>query len=322
MTYRVMWTDCDHTSLKEEEETFQAAGITDYKIAQCKTQEDVIAQCKGAIVLLNQYTPLDETVFKNLPEVKFIVRYGVGVDNVDLKAATKYGVQVCNVPDYGTFEVADQAFALMMACVRKIVKANDEIKNLIWDFSNMAPIHRLSTCTVGVYGLGRIGKAFAKRIQAFGCRVLGYDIDENALKGFDGYDFIELVSKEELLKNSDVVSLHCGLNPENRFFMNKSCFDLMKEGSYFINVSRGGLVNEDDLAQALISGHLGGAGIDVTCIEPLPENSPLRKAPNLIMSPHIAWYSVESASDLKRKCAEEAVRAITGQKVRCPVNKL
>lgn len=322
MTFRVMWTDCDHASLKEEEKILLAAGISDFKVEQCKNQEDVIKKCKGAKVLLNQYTPLDEKVFRALPEVKFIIRYGVGVDNVDLIAASKYGVQVCNVPDYGTFEVADQAFALMLACVRKIIKSDDQVKNGGWDFSQMIPIHRLSVMTIGVYGLGRIGKAFAKRAKAFGCKVIGYDIDEGVIKDNAEFDFVEFVGKEELFKRSDVVSLHCGLNKENMHFMDKHLFNLMKQGSYFINVSRGGLVNEADLAEALLCGHLAGAGIDVTCVEPLPEDSPLRKASNLVITPHIAWYSIESALDLKRKCAEEAVRCIKGEKVRCPVNKI
>ncbi len=322
MTFRVVWTDCDHESLAEEESVLKAAGISDFKVEQCKTEQDVVEKCKGAVVLLNQYTPLGAYAFKNLPEVKCVVRYGVGVDNVDLKAASEYGVYVCNVPDYGTFEVADQAMALMLACIRKVVKSNAQVVSKKWDFSEMAPIHRMSAMTVGVYGLGRIGKAFAKRAHAFGCQILGYDIDTSSVENNPEYDFIKLVSKDEILKNSDVISLHCGLNAENHAFMNKSCFDLMKEGSIFINVSRGGLVNEDDLAEALISGKLSGAGIDVTAKEPLPDNSNLRKAPNIIFSPHIAWYSVESASDLKTKCAQEAVRAVLGQKLRCPVNKI
>lgn len=322
MTYRVMWTDCDHANINEEEAVLKAAGITDYKIEQCLTEDDVIAKCKGAVVLLNQYTPLREKVFSNMPELKCIVRYGVGVDNVDLEAATKYGVQVCNVPDYGTFEVADQAFSLLIACVRKTIDSNKQVHEGGWDFSKMTPIHRMSTLTVGVYGLGRIGKAFAKRVHAFGCHVVGYDILPNALNNDPEYDFIEVVDKEELFKRSDIVSLHCGLNAENAHFMNKEYFDKMKDGAIFVNVSRGGLVNENDLAEALISGKLSGAGIDVTCKEPLQADSKLRQAPNLIITPHIAWYSVESASDLKTKTAEEGARAILGQPPRCPVNKL
>ncbi len=322
MSYRVVWTDCDHESLAEEENVLKAAGINDFKVEQCKTEQDVVEKCKGAVVLLNQYTPLGEFAFKNLPEVKCVVRYGVGVDNVDLKAASKYGVHVCNVPDYGTFEVADQAMALMLACIRKVVKSNNQVVDKKWDFSEMAPIHRMSTMTIGVYGLGRIGKAFAKRAHAFGCNIIGYDIDLSSIKDDPDYKFIKIVSKEELFSQSDVVSLHCGLNKDNQAFMNKSCFNDMKDGSYFINVSRGGLVNEEDLADALISGKLGGAGIDVTAKEPLPNDSKLRTAPNIIFSPHIAWYSIESASDLKTKCAQEAVRAVLGEKLRCPVNKI
>ena len=323
MTNRIMWTDCDHKNVNEEEAVFKQAGIKDYAIAQCKTGDEVIEKCKGAVVLLNQYTKLDQHVFEALPTVKCVVRYGVGVDNVNLKDADECGVAICNVPDYGTNEVADQAFALMMACVRKTVAANTQVHNGGWDFNLLAPIHRLSTVTVGVYGLGRIGRAFAKRVHAFGCNVLGYDVINNPLANDpEAASFIKIVSEDELLKNSDVVSLHCGLNPDNAKFMNSTKFNEMKNEAFFINVSRGGLVNEDDLAAALKDGHLAGAGIDVTIKEPLPQDSVLRQAPNLIITPHIAWYSLESASELKTKVAEEAVRAVNGQKLRCPVNNV
>lgn len=321
MPERIIWTDCDHKSLTEEENVFAKAGIKDFRVTQCKNGDDVINNCQGAVVLLNQYTKLDRHVFENLPKLKCVVRYGVGVDNVNLADASACRIAVCNVPDYGTLEVADQAFALMISNIRKTVKADREVHAGIWDFNTLSPIHRMSTMTVGIYGLGRIGRAFAKRARAFGFKVLGYDVIKDPLKNDpECASFIKIVSEDELLKASDIISLHCSLTEDNRQFMNSERFSKMKQGVFFINVSRGGLVNESDLANALNSGQIAGAGIDVTCKEPLPYDSPLRKCDNLIITPHIAWYSLESASELKTKVAQEAVRAVMGEKLRCQVN--
>ena len=138
---KIFITDCDHANINEEKAVFDKAGIA-YKLVQCKTEDDVIANCQGAVAVCNQYAPLTDKVFSAIPTLKTVVRYGVGVDNVDLVAATKHGVQVCNVPDYGTFEVADQALALMMAVTRKVCQANSQVKEGRWDYAEMAPISR------------------------------------------------------------------------------------------------------------------------------------------------------------------------------------
>ncbi len=306
---KIVVTDCDHANMNEESAVFAEAGI-EWKLCQCKTEDDLIANLKGAVAVCNQYAPFTEKVFAALPELKSITRYGVGVDNVDLAAATRHGVQVCNVPDYGTFEVADQALTLMLAAIRKVCGANAQVHGGAWDFAAFAPIPRLSTITVGLIGLGRIGQAMAKRVHALGCKVIGTDVVTTQVENNPELAFIELTSIEDLISRADVISLHCGLNATNAGFMNTAAFNRMKKGSYFVNVSRGGLVNEADLAAALKSGQLAGAGIDVTCKEPLPADNPLRDAPNLVVTPHMAWYSVQAASDLKTKCAQEAVRSV------------
>ncbi len=317
---KIIITDCDHDHINEETAVFKAAGIP-FELVQCKTDDDLIALCQDAVAVCNQYAPFTEKALTNLPNLKMIVRYGVGVDNVDLEAATRCGVQVCNVPDYGTCEVADQALALFMDLTRKITKSDAQVKAGGWDYVAMTPITRLSCMTVGIIGLGRIGCTFAKLAHALGCRVIGTDIDL-AYFNTQGLNFVEVVTENQVLHQSDAISIHCGLNAGNAKFMNKAAFAKMKKGALLINVARGGLVNEDDLVEALQTGQLGGAGIDVTCKEPLPADSPLRTAPNILITPHIAWYSVQASSDLKRKCAEEAVRGALGQTPRCPVNKL
>ena len=318
---KIVITDCNHADIDEEKAVFEAAGIP-YRLCQSKTEDDVIANCRGAVAVCNQRAPFTEKVFAALPELKMVVRYGDGVDNVDLEAATRHGVQVCNVPDYGTSEVANHALALMLTLTRKICQANDQVKAGRWNYAEMAPIHHLSNMTVGVIGLGRIGLAFAKRVHALGCKIIGFDIFTDHVKGDPDFAFIELTSEDDVISRSDVLSLHCSLNAQDVGMMNAATFAKMKKGAFFINVTRGGLVDENALADALKAGHLAGAGIDVTVREPLEPDSALRSSPNIIITPHMAWYSVQAESNLKTRCAEEAVRGVRGEKPHCPVNKL
>ena len=241
-----------------------------WELCQSHDEDELIKNLQGVVSCCNQYARFTEKVFAACPDLKGIVRYGVGVDNIDLEAASRHGVQVCNVPDYGTFEVADHALALMMGLTRGIVKAANQAKNGGWDYAEMAPLMRLSCMTVGVVGLGRIGIAFAQRVHALGCKVIGFDaytiiahVEENP-----ELSFIKTMSLDEVLKNADLVSLHCGLNKDNFEMMNAKTFSEMKKGALLVNVARGGLVNEADLAEALKSGQLGGAGMDVTQKEP------------------------------------------------------
>lgn len=315
----IVITDCDHLDIEMETEICRQAGFS-LRLCACKTTQDVIEQCKGAAALINQYAPLDETVFAALPELGFVVRYGVGVDNINLTDADKYGVQVCNVPDYGMNEVADQAFALLMALLRKIPGVNQEVHCGCWDYRRAMPIHRFSSLTVGVLGLGRIGRAFAERLQPFGCRVLGCDIraqDSTFQMPFG----VHPVAFKQLLAESDIISVHCNLNEDTKHLFGKAAFRAMKPGAYFINVSRGGIVQEEALQEALQEGRLGGVALDVLETEPIVEHHFLRGDGRVLLSPHIAWYSEESALELKRKCAEEAVAYMQGRPLRYPVNQ-
>jgi D-3-phosphoglycerate dehydrogenase len=318
---KIIICDCDHKNVDTERAVFEAAGC-DFKWLHCRTEEEVVEQCQGAVCLLNQYAPMNERVFRGIPTLKMIARYGVGVDNVNLEDAAKYGIQVCNVPDYGMNEVADHALALMLAVVRKVWMMGNRTKEGVWDYTEAIPVRRLSTLTVGIIGMGRIGSAFAERVMALGCHVLAYDTRFRQ-PGFnfpEGTAFRETV--EEVLAESDVLSLHCSLSEENRGMMNAKAFAAMKDGSYLINDSRGGLVDEDALDEALTSGKLAGAAIDVVTQEPPDLNRPLFRHPNLLVTPHMAWYSEEAALELNRKCAEEAVRFWKGEPVRYPVNRV
>ncbi len=306
--------DLDHKDVKPEEEVFRSAGYEFDRLC-CKTQRDVIENCRNAVVLMNQYIKMDSVIFEALPALKCIVRYGVGVDNVDLADARAFGVEVCNVPDYGTQEVADQALALMLCLTRKVCLANALVHEGVWDYRHEIPVFRLSEATVGIFGFGRIGRAFAKRASALGARILACDIREN----LDMPDYVTRASKEELLQQSDILSLHCPLTPETYHAFGKAEFSAMKSSACIINVSRGGIIDEMALYRALCEKQIAGAGIDVAEKEPLAPDNPLLSLDNFIVTPHTAWYSEQSALELKRKVAEEAVLFISGKKVRYSV---
>ncbi len=318
MMDKIIICDLDHSDVNAETAVLQQAGFR-CRWLHCKTQQEVIEQCKGAVVLLNQYVKMDRVIFEALPTVKCVVRYGVGYDNVDLADAQRYGVQICNIPDYGTNEVADQALAFMMALVRKTVLANSLIRTGVWDYQKEIPLYRLGESTVGICGVGRIGSAFARRVHALGCRVIAYDTQYNK-QGRTFPDFVEFVSFDELLKTSDVISIHCPLDKDTYHLFDKEAISLMKQSAYLINVARGGIIDEDALLWALENQKIAGAGIDVVEHEPLRADSPLLQHDNFLVSPHTAWYSQQSAQELKRKAAQEAVRFVTGEPVHYPVN--
>ncbi len=311
-------TDCDHDDINVESGVLAKEGL-EAPWLNCKTEDDLIRECKGFRSLINQYAPFTEKVFAALsPELKVVVRYGVGVDNVDLKAATKYGVKVCNVPDYGMYEVADQAMALALALARKVVFCNERVKSGVWNYQEAIPIYRLSTQTVGVIGVGRIGTAFAERAKAFGLKVIAYD--EYARKAGKTKDYMEMVGLDELLERADIISIHCPLDG-NRDLIAAPQLKKMKKNAYLINVSRGGIINEKDLYEALKAGEIAGAACDVFSPEPVAKDNPLLTLDNFLATPHIAWYSEQAALDLERKVAEEAARGALGQDLLNVVNR-
>lgn len=315
---KIVICDLDHEDVEAERAVLEKAGY-DFDWLHCKTQEEVVENCKEAVVLLNQYVKMDRVIFEALPNLKCVVRYGVGVDNINLEDADKYGIQACNVPDYGTREVADQALAMMMCLTRKVAFTNSIIREGVWDYRREIPIYRMSEMTVGVYGIGRIGSEFAKRVHAMGCKVIAYDIEAGSHdRTFP--DFVEFVSAEELIARADIISIHCPLRPDTYHVFGKEQFQAMKKSAYIINVARGGIIDEEALDWALANKEIAGAALDVVEHEPLTEDNPLLKHENFIVSPHTAWYSEESAQELNRKVAEEAVRFMKNEPVRYPVN--
>lgn len=261
---------------------------------------DLAVEREAVAILAGPIIPLDQEHLERLSACRAVVRYGVGLDNVDIAAAEGLGIAVGNVPEYGHEEISNHAIALLLALSRKLAAFDRSVRLGGADVPPPESVARLSRCTLGLVGFGRIGRHVAGKARAFGLEVIAHDPYASASE-------VELVGLDELLRRADVVSLHVPLTPETRHMIDVT---RMKPGSLLINIGRGGLVDEDALAAALRSGHLAGAALDVTEIEPLPLSSPLLDAPNLILTPHVAWVSEVALEDLRRLTAEAALRLI------------
>jgi len=313
--FKVVITDCDHGSIEEEKREFGRIGA-ELILAQIKEEKDLIRVCKDADGLLNQYALLTRTVLEKFPECKVIGRYGVGIDSVDLKAATDMGIIVANVPDYCVDEVADQALSMILALIRKTVFFDQKVKSDQWDFRQGRPIHRIKGKTLGLIGSGRIGLEVAKRISAFGVRVITFD--PYLQKTPEG---IELMDFDTVLKESDFISIHCPLNESTRHLLGEKEFQKMQKKPLIINTSRGPIIDEMALIQALTKSQVSGAGLDVLEQEPPDPQNPLLKMENVIIAPHISFYSEESISELKRRTAENVSSVLLGKWPRSVVNQ-
>ena len=311
----VVITDCDHDSVDPERAVLDGHDV-DLRVLQCRTPEEVAAQAADADVLINQYVPVTAEVLDALPRCRLVVRYGVGVDNVDVEAAASRGVWVANVPDYGRDEVADHTLALALAVLRGVVVLDRSVQDGVWDLEAARPLRRLATLTYGVVGCGAIGSAVGRRAAGLGMRVLGYDVAQVRSE-----PPIERVPLEELLEAADVVSLHAALTPDTHHVIGAAALGRMRPSAFLVNTARGGLVDAAALLAALDAGELAGAALDVLEGEPPDELGwRLARHPKVVMTPHAAWYSEEAFHTLKTEVAREALRVLEGGRPRSPVN--
>jgi D-3-phosphoglycerate dehydrogenase len=317
MSFIVAVTDYVFSSLEPEQQVLAPLGV-ELRSQQCRSEEEIIALAREADAVLNCYAKMTARVVENLTRCKIIARYGIGVDNVDLAAATKARILVTNVPDYCIDEVSDHALALLLALARKIVTADAGVKSGTWSVTAYAEIRRLRGLTLGLIGFGKIAKALASKAQPLGMKLLVYDpyLDPEIISRHGA----EAASLEKLLAEADAISIHVPLSQETRNLIGQRELAHMKPSAFLINTSRGGIVDEQALAIALKEGRLGGAALDVLSIEPPPPDHPLRQAPNLILTPHLSFYSRESVIELQTKAAEEVARALKGEPPRSPVN--
>lgn len=283
-------------------------------------REELETQAAKADALLTMLSDqIDEFLLSKAPNIKVVANLAVGYDNIDLKAAKKRGITVCHTPDVLTESTADLAFALLMASARRIVEASDWIKDGNWTgwgplLLAGADVHHK---TLGIVGMGSIGTALAKRAKGFNMNVLYHNRsrkrEAEAQLGVTYADF------EELLKQSDFIVCLTPLTPETKDMFNEKAFDLMKNSAYFINVSRGQTVDEDALYEAVKTGKIAGAGLDVFRQEPVSPSHPLTTLRNVTVLPHIGSASVETRKTMMRLCAENIVLVLQDEPAKTPV---
>ncbi len=283
-------------------------------------EDDIIVQRIGdSEAVLTNKTPLTSAILDRCPKLKYIGVLATGYNVVDVKAAARCGIPVCNIPTYGTAAVAQYVFALLLELCHHTAHHSEAVhsgrweNNADWCFWDY-PLTELAGKTMGIIGFGRIGQRTAEIAKAFGMKVLAFD----AYPCEAGRELAEYVPLERLLEASDVVSLHCPLLPETEGIMNRDTISRMKDGAMLINTSRGPLVAEQDLADALASAKLAGAALDVVSTEPIHGDNPLLKAPNCIITPHIAWAPRESRKRLMDIAAENLRQWMNGT----PVNRI
>ena len=308
--FKVLIADYTYSTLEPEQkilETADAEMIT----AQCRTEEDVIEAAKGVDGIICQYAPITKKVIDQLDNCKIVARYGVGFDTIDVPAATEKGIMVTNVTDYCLDEVSNHAFALLMACARKVVQLHESVQNGTWDSKIAKPIYRLNGQTLGLIGLGNIPQSLAVKAKAFGLKILAYDpfVSTDLAKELG----VKLVELDELCAESDYISVHPPLNKHTEGMVSDDQFKAMKETAYIINTSRGAVIDEAALIRALEANEIAGAGLDVLETEPIAKDSPLLSMSNVIINPHSAYYSVESELELKQKTAQNVADAISGK---------
>ncbi len=287
------------------------------RLAKSASEDDILAVARDADAILVTYARLTGGLLRRLTRCKAIGRFGLGVDNIDVKAAAELGITVTYVPDYCMHEVSDHAMALLLALARKIPLSNALVQAGRWDMPAVVPIHRLTGRVLGLVGFGNIPRALAPKAKAFGLRVVAHDpyVSPQALSaaGVEGLSF------DRLLEISDFVSIHAPLTPATRGLFNAETFGKIKPGALLVNTARGPLIDEDALVAALDSGRLGGAALDVVAVEPLPKDSRLIGRDNVILTPHTAFYSVEALNELQTKCAADVARVLSGEPPVYPV---
>lgn len=304
-SFRVLVTDQVFPDVDLETRMIEEAGGT-LEVAHGDRRETLEA-ARDADALLNTYMPFDAAALSGLSRCKIVARYGIGVDNIDVAAARAAGIAVTNVPDYCVEEVATHAVALVLALVRRLPQGDEIVRGGGWGVGELGSLRRMSALTVGLLGYGRIGHRVAEIMQAVGCSVL---VSDPYLKP-ESVPY-RLVSTDVLFAEADIVSVHCPLTPETRHLVNAGRLGTMKRGSYLVNTSRGPVVELSAVYDALRSGQLAGAGLDVFDPEP-PGAKDLAAAPNLIATPHSAFYSAEAVRESQRKAATQVLKAIRGE---------
>lgn len=313
---RVVITDYDFGDVSVEQKILEAAGAEVIAL-QAKSETDLSEVAPTCAAMMNQYARIGKDTISRMRNCEVIARYGVGVDIVDVEAATERGILVTNVQDYCTEEVADHAISLWLTLSRKLPEYDRATHAGIWKWQSGQPVYRLRGRTMGVVSYGKIGQAIAVRAKAFGVKVIAYDpflpADVAASQG------VELVSKADLLARSDYILMQAPMTPDTRHFLSDAEFAAMKPGAVLVNTGRGPTVDNKALYRALTDGHLAAAGLDDPEEEPAkranwtPADNPIFTLPNVLVTPHAAYYSEESIRAARVTAATQVAKVLTGQ---------
>ena len=306
--FKVVYTDNIYKDNEIEYRRFGEAGY-DFSVAPAKDKETLKKVCRDADAVMLSFIEMDRELIDSLENCKVIVRCGMGVNNVDIPAATERGIMVANVDKYCLDEVSDHAMALMLTLLRKTAYLSGLLRKGIWDPAKARPIPRLSELTLCLYGLGGISSRFADKAKALKMHICAYDPFLPA-EYFEQMGVERIEDEAELFRRADVLSVHLPLNKATAKIISREKMALMKPDAIFINVARGGLVDEEALIEQLQAGKLGGAGLDVLADEYPSMDNPLFQMDNVIVSPHIAYYSEGSDVDLRNGAVDQVIGAL------------
>jgi len=316
--FRVVVTDDRHGQYREENDVLQSLGVEVevHNLADAAHAAGVLRYADA--VLLNLF-PMTAEVIGSLSRCRIISRYGTGYDNVDVEAATRAGIWVARVPDYATEDASDHAIALLLSCVRQIAAKDRHVRSGEWNVQLPSRVSRIDGKVLGIAGYGHVGRAVHRKLSGFPfSRILIYDPHKDpAMIRSRG---AEPVSFDQFLAESDYISLHVPLNHETRHMIGRSELAKMKDGAILVNTARGAVIDEPELVDALSSGKLSAAGLDVFEQEPMVATSQLRMLDNVVLTDHTGYYSEESIGELKTKAAQNVLRVLTGNPPVSPVN--
>lgn len=321
---KVVITDYDYGNLEIESAILEAAGARIVGL-QAKSEEELFEEARDCDAIINQYARVGASTIDRMERCRIIARYGIGVDIVDVEAATRKGIIVTNVRDYCTDEVADHAIALWLALVRRLFDYDRATHAGVWRWQSGAPVYRVRGRTMGIVSFGKIGRAIAQRVRPFGVEILAYDpyLAEHEVTEYGA----RLVDKHEIIARSDYLMMQVPMNVDTRHFLSNSEFAAMKPGAMIVNTGRGPTIDNRALHRALVAGHLAAAALDDPEEEPAkrrdwnPASNPLFSLPNVIVTPHAAYYSEESIRLARETAASEVARVLRGDQPLNAVNR-
>jgi D-3-phosphoglycerate dehydrogenase len=309
---KVVVTDLGYESYAPEREQLAAAGDVELVLAECATEADCAEACRDADGVITRLAPIGPNAIAAMEKCRVISRYGVGVDNVDIPAATTKGIPVCNVRGYCNEDVSDLAMALLLTCARRVASRDKQVRAGLWDIGSKEPVYRIAGRTLGLVGYGGIPRCLHRKVQGFNLsQVLVFDpyvSDEDAAEAG-----VRKVSLDELCEQADLISVHAPLTDETRGMIGSEQFAKMKPTAILVNTSRGPVVDTDALVDALKSNKIMSAGIDVYDPEPPPKDSPLFDLPNAVLTDHTGWYTEESQLELQTLTSKNVALVLSGQ---------